>query len=173
MSTVIRRSWFQRMATRASWWAGRPKTFLFALSAVLLWAVTGPVFHYSDTWQLVINTSTTIITFLMVFLVQNTQNRDGEAVQIKLSELIRALRGAHNALLDLEELDETQLEEIRRTYGKAAAKARSNAKRGREDTQVAALELPGDAPRAARSGTARRRRSRGPRKPRGRPHKEP
>lgn len=95
-----------------------------ALGIILLWAITGPIFHFSDTWQLVINTSTTIITFLMVFLIQNTQNRDTEALQIKMDELIRAVENAHNALLDLEELDEDELDRIRKDYLDLAKKAR-------------------------------------------------
>src|SRR5512133_1294363 len=105
-------SWFTRAAKWASHKAGRPSTFMIALSLILLWAITGPIFHFSDTWQSVINTSTTIITFLMVFLIQNTQNRDTEALQIKLDEVIRAIESAHNVVLDLEEMDDEDLEDI-------------------------------------------------------------
>ena len=98
--------------------------------SVVVWAVTGPLFGFSDTWQLVINTGTTIVTFLMVFLIQNTQNRDAQAIQIKLDELIRSLDGAHNALLDLEELDEKELETIRGDYVELAAEARKQLKQG-------------------------------------------
>jgi len=87
--------------------------FGLAVAVILLWALTGPLFRFSDTWQLVINTGTTIVTFLMVFLIQNTQNRDGEAIQVKLDELIRAIEGAHNALLALEDLEEQDLDRIR------------------------------------------------------------
>jgi low affinity Fe/Cu permease len=108
-------------------------TFIGAAAVVGLWIVSGPLFGYSDTWQLVINTGTTIITFLMVFLIQNTQNRDTAAMQIKLDELIRVSRAAHNALLDLEELDEEQLDRIRRTYGRLAEKARGGEQSGKEN----------------------------------------
>jgi low affinity Fe/Cu permease len=94
------------------------------VAVVLAWVVTGPIFHFSDTWQLVINTATTVVTFLMVFLIQNTQNRDTEAIQIKLDELIRATKGAHNALLDLEELEEETLDQFRTRYEALALKAR-------------------------------------------------
>ncbi len=104
---------FSKKASRA---AGRPATFIIAALIIVLWAITGPLFGFSDTWQLVINTSTTVITFLMVFLIQNTQNRDAEAMQVKLDELIRATQGAHNALLNLEELEEEDLERIRAQY---------------------------------------------------------
>jgi low affinity Fe/Cu permease len=114
--------------------AGRPASFAIAVLIILMWAATGSVFHYSDTWQLVINTGTTIVTFLMVFLIQNTQNRDAEAVQVKLDELIRAMQGAHNALLDLEELEIEDLEKIRRDYTKLAARARDDLRRGLRDT---------------------------------------
>jgi low affinity Fe/Cu permease len=114
-------SWFARAAAR---FCGRPVVFALSVLVIVAWIVTGPLFHFSDTWQLVINTATTIVTFLMVFLIQSTQNRDTEAIQIKLDELIRSTRGAHNALLDLEELGESDLEEFRRRYAKLAESAR-------------------------------------------------
>ncbi|GAA5010017.1 low affinity iron permease family protein [Pseudoluteimonas lycopersici] len=117
-------SLFTRMAKWASRFTGRPLCFALALLVVLAWIVTGPIFHYSDTWQLVINTGTTIVTFLMVFLIQNSQNRDTEAIQLKLDELIRATRGAHNALLDLEELEENELDAFRGRYIALAKAAR-------------------------------------------------
>ena len=107
---------FTRFAKKTSTFTGKPITFILAVGVILAWAVTGPLFHYSDTWQLVINTSTTIVTFLMVFLIQNTQNRDTEALQIKLDELIRAMDQANNSLLDLEEMDDKELDRIRETY---------------------------------------------------------
>jgi low affinity Fe/Cu permease len=124
------------VAKRVSRWCGRPSTFLLALGVILAWIVTGPIFGYSDTWQLVINTSTTIVTFLMVFLIQNTQNRDTAAIQLKLDELIRATNGAHNALMDLEELDEKMLETFRAKYEKLAREARSRLAQGLTDTDA-------------------------------------
>ena len=115
---------FTRFAKKTSTFTGRPITFILAVLVILAWAVTGPLFDYSDTWQLVINTSTTIITFLMVFLIQNTQNRDTEALQIKLDEIIRAIGTANNALLDLEEMDDKELDRIRATYQALARKER-------------------------------------------------
>lgn len=112
---------FAKWASRAT---GRPGTFIGAVLIILVWALTGPIFDFSDTWQLVINTGTTIITFLMVFLIQNTQNRDTEAMHIKLDELIRAVGTAQNSLMDLEELDEKELDEIRKEYEEMAEKAR-------------------------------------------------
>jgi low affinity Fe/Cu permease len=114
---------FRRFAAASSSAAGKPATFIGAAMLVVVWAATGPLFHFGDTWQLVINTSTTIITFLMVFLIQNTQNRDGAAVQIKLDELIRSSK-AHNALLNLEELDDETLQRIRTHYCRLADKGR-------------------------------------------------
>jgi low affinity Fe/Cu permease len=107
---------------------------------IAVWVITGPLFGFSNTWQLIINTGTTIITFLMVFLIQNTQNRDAEAVQVKLDELIRATEGAHNALLDLEELEELELDWIRSTYSKLAKRARDDVQRGLGDTGRPAVE---------------------------------
>jgi len=117
---------FNRMAKWASRFTGRPLCFALALFVVLAWIVTGPVFEFSNTWQLVINTGTTIVTFLMVFLIQNAQNRDTEAIQLKLDELIRATRGAHNALLDLEELEEAELDGFRSRYAALAKAARAS-----------------------------------------------
>lgn len=111
---MYRRSPFSRFAKWTSHAAGHPTTFRVAVLIIVIWAATGPLFGFSDTWQLVINTGTTIVMFLMVFLIQNTQNRDSTALQLKLDELIRALEGAHNALLDLEELEDRELEQIRR-----------------------------------------------------------
>jgi low affinity Fe/Cu permease len=129
-------SWFTRAAKSVSRIAGRPATFMVALSLIAIWAITGPIFDFSDTWQLVINTGTTIITFLMVFLIQNTQNRDTEALQIKLDELLRAVETARNTMIDLEELDDEELEAIRKDYLKLARRARTEVKRGEDDSLV-------------------------------------
>jgi low affinity Fe/Cu permease len=126
--------WFSTFSSYLSTMTGRPVTFVLAAVLVVVWAITGPFFHYSDTWQLVINTSTTIVTFLMVFLIQNTQNRDTAAMQIKLDELIRAVNGAHNALLDLEELEEKDLTRFRKHYEKLAEDARVALRAGGSDT---------------------------------------
>lgn len=136
-------TWFANAASRA---AGRPYAFVLAVGVIAAWAITGPLFKFSDTWQLVINTSTTIITFLMVFLIQNTQNRDSEAVQIKLDEIIRALEGAHNALLDLEELDEDMLDKMRLRYRNLAKKARDDIAAGGLDVGSEELEAAEDEP---------------------------
>jgi low affinity Fe/Cu permease len=117
-------SFFTRFARIAATVTGKPATFIVAVGIIITWAVLGPFFGFSDTWQLVINTGTTIITFLMVFLIQNTQNRDTEALQIKLDEIIRSTRGARNAVLDLEEMDEKQLNAIRKEYLELAERAR-------------------------------------------------
>jgi low affinity Fe/Cu permease len=115
---------FTRLAKMASRFTGRPLCFGLALLVVLAWIVTGPIFGFSDTWQLVINTGTTIVTFLMVFLIQATQNRDTEAMHLKLDELIRATRGAHNRLMDLEEREEDELDELRAQYENIARRSR-------------------------------------------------
>ena len=118
------RSWFTRLTKGTAHAAGRPFAFIIAFATIAVWAVTGPMFGFSDTWQLVINTGTTIVTFLMVFLIQSTQNRDTEALQVKLDEVIRAIGTAQNELLDLEELEEKDLNRIRDEYREMARKAR-------------------------------------------------
>jgi low affinity Fe/Cu permease len=118
-------TWYSRLAKAAARVCGGPKIFMLAMLAVLVWIITGPIFGFSDTWQLVINTGTTIITFLMVFLIQNTQTRDTEAIHLKLDELIRVTKGAHNSLLDLEELEEEALNAFRQKYQALAERARS------------------------------------------------
>ena len=126
---------FRRFAEATARHSGRPATFLCAALIVVIWAASGPLFDFGDTWQLVINTGTTIITFLMVFLIQNSQNRDSAALQIKLDELIRAT-AAHNGLLDVENLDEDTLERIRENYSKLAARRKEEATRSREGKKV-------------------------------------
>ena len=128
------RSWFTRFAIQTARVSGRPAGFGVAVAIILVWVITGPLFGFGDTWQLVINTGTTIVTFLMVFLIQNTQNRDSEAMQIKLDELIRAIDGAHNAFLDLEQLDEEELDRIRASYQRLAERARIDLRLGNLDT---------------------------------------
>jgi low affinity Fe/Cu permease len=125
-------AWFSVFSRWLADMSGKALTFILAVVAVLLWAATGPLFHFSDTWQLVINTSTTIITFLMVFLIQNTQNRDTEAMQLKLDELIRATRGAHNTLIDLERMEDSELKRFLDQYAALAQQARRRA--GGKDT---------------------------------------
>jgi low affinity Fe/Cu permease len=138
--------------TRAARWiaqiTGRPVTFLLAVATIVVWLITGPIFDYSDTWQLVINTGTTIVTFLMVFLIQNTQNRDTVAMQLKLDELIRATQGAHNALMDLEELDEKALEAFRTRFESLAREARQAQREGRSDTGSPEMVTPATEPPA-------------------------
>ena len=131
---MTKSSWFARFAKTTSRATGRPMAFMLAFGIVLAWVLSGPLFGFSDTWQLVINTGTTIVTFLMVFLIQHTQNRDTEALQVKLDELIRVTEGAHNALLDLEELEEDDLDRIRASYEKLASDARTQRKSGKRDT---------------------------------------
>lgn len=127
---------FNQLAKWASRTTGKPLTFILALLTIIVWGTSGPLFGFNETWQLVINTSTTIITFLMIFLIQNTQNRDTAAIHIKLDELIRAMEGAHNALLDLEELEDHELDRLRDDYEALAAKAREDLKLGKTDTEI-------------------------------------
>lgn len=129
-------SWFTNFAKWTARATGRPPAFAMAAGVIVVWVISGPLFHFSDTWQLVINTSTTIVTFLMVFLIQNTQNRDTEALQVKLDELIRVTTGAHIVLMDLEELDDKQLDRIRANYENLARQAREDLRRGKDDTGV-------------------------------------
>jgi low affinity Fe/Cu permease len=121
---------FTRFAKWTARTSGHPSTFAVAAAVIIIWAATGPIFHFSDTWQLVINTGTTVVTFLMVFLIQNTQNRDGAAMQIKLDELIRAVHGARNTVLNLEEMTEEELEQLKRHYLELAEQARAKLQSG-------------------------------------------
>jgi low affinity Fe/Cu permease len=132
---------FGRFAKQAEYVVGHPYTFGVAGTVIIAWAVTGPIFHYSDTWQLVINTATTIITFLMVFLIQNTQNRDSAAIQLKLDELIRSRPGAHNALLNLEELTLEDIKELKAHYETLAFRARCSLNNGVADTGTPEVKL--------------------------------
>jgi len=129
-------SFYSSVARTVARIAGRPSTFVVALATILLWIASGPFFEFSDTWQLVINTATTIVTFLMVFLIQSTQNRDTEAIHLKLDELIRVTQGAHNRMLDLEENEEQQLDELRKKYEDLARQAREASARGEADTDA-------------------------------------
>lgn len=133
--------WYSRLTRDSARLTGKPGTFILAVAVILGWGITGPLFKFSDTWQLVINTGTTIITFLMVFLIQTTQNRDTQAIQIKLDELIRATQGAHNLLLDLEDVDENTLDEFKRKYAGFATAARKTLAAGGKDT-----DIPDDSP---------------------------
>ncbi len=152
-------SWFTRLAQRTAQVSGQPVTFLLAVLIIAAWAITGPIFHFSDTWQLVVNTGTTIVTFLMVFLIQSTQNRDAEAVHIKLDELLRVTPGAHNVLMDLEELEEQELNRIRAVYMKLAEKARQGVEKGRSDQDVPEIgDLTGLPPAHRGPAPANRRR---------------
>ncbi len=131
---MLATSRYAGLAKSAARFCGRPWVFALAVTIIFVWIVTGPIFHFSDTWQLVINTGTTVITFLMVFLIQNTQNRDTQAIQIKLDELIRVTQGAHNALLDLEELEDDKLDAFRIRYQLLASAARQQLLDGGLDT---------------------------------------
>ena len=136
MTPAKSNSWFTRVSKATAHVTGQPVTFATALLLIVVWAITGPLFHWSDTWQLVVNTGTTVVTFLMVFLIQSTQNRDAEAVQIKLDELLRVTAGAHNVLLDLEEMEESDLEKLHDAYYRLAEEARRGRDAGRSDQGV-------------------------------------
>ena len=136
MTPAKSNSWFTRFAKSTAHASGQPSAFMFAALVVAAWAISGPLFQWSNTWQLVINTGTTIVTFLMVFLIQSTQNRDAVAVQVKLDELLRVTPGAHNVLMNLEELEEHELERIRAVYVALAEKARKGVDDGRSDEGV-------------------------------------
>jgi low affinity Fe/Cu permease len=133
------RSFFTRFAQWTARSSGRPMAFILAVLVIAAWAISGPLFGFSDTWQLVINTGTTIVTFLMVFLIQNTQNRDSEAIQVKLDELIRVTKGAHVALLDLEELEDAELDRLRKDYSELAKRARAAIRAGKSDTNTPSI----------------------------------
>jgi low affinity Fe/Cu permease len=125
MSGNLRRAW-ERFARQATQWTGRPWAFGVALGTVVVWLATGPLFHYSDSWQLVINTGTTVVTFLMVFLIQHAQNKDTRAIELKLNELVAAVAGASNRLIDVEELSEEELDTLHRHYRKLVAMAKKD-----------------------------------------------
>lgn len=124
---------FSRYMVKVS---GAPSTFIVACGFVIVWIISGPIFSFSDTWQFIINTVTNIIALLMVFIIQNTQNRDGEAMQIKLDELIRSHKDAHKVLLDLEELTQEQIDSIKKKYELLARKARKDLAHGKKDTKT-------------------------------------
>ena len=134
-NSAPKKGWFTCFAQQTAAAAGSPPAFLLAIGVVAVWALTGPIFHYSDVWQLVINTGTTIVTFLMVFLVQNAQNRDGKIIQLKLDELIRALEGAETAYVNMEDMSEAELEALHKKYMRLAEKA---AKRTQEEHEESA-----------------------------------
>ena len=127
-TTVTRSDRFARFSARSSHYLGSRWAFIGAIGVILVWALTGPIFHYSDTWQLIINTGTTIVTFLMVFLIQNTQNRDARAIHLKLNELIHAIDKAKNKMIDVENLSDLELDELARTYEKIRTNAEERQK---------------------------------------------
>ncbi|MGZ3298230.1 MAG: low affinity iron permease family protein [Asticcacaulis sp.] len=150
-------NWFIVFAQATSAWAGSQSAFIIAFGMIVVWGLTGPIFRYSDTWQMVINTGTTIITFLMVFLIQNSQNRDGRIIQLKLDELIRAVEGAEDSLINMEELTEAELEAMHQRFTRLAERAKSVAddtrsgRRARSLDTVAAASKPAAKPSRARA----------------------
>jgi len=129
------RHWFVRFSGAIAHWAGTSSAFVVAALVVMIWAVSGPLFHYSDTWQLVINTGTTIVTFLMVFLIQNTQNRDARAIHLKLDELIRAVDGVRNKMMDLERLSDEELMELRQQFDRISRQGETRRKETANDSR--------------------------------------
>ncbi len=127
--------WFRELAHRGSEAVGSSWAFAIAALVVIAWALTGPLFHYSDTWQLVINTGTTIVTFLMVFLIQNTQNRDAKTIQLKLDELIRSIQGARNSLVDLEDMTDEELQRLQEQFAKLHQREQQKAENGSRDAR--------------------------------------
>ena len=126
MTRNIRRSW-EKFARKATQWTGRPSAFAIAVAIIVVWLATGPIFHYSDTWQLVINTGTTVVTFLMVFLIQHAQNKDTRAIELKLNELVAAMPGASNRMIDVEALSEQELDTLHRFYRKLVTMSKKDA----------------------------------------------
>jgi low affinity Fe/Cu permease len=126
MTRMIRRSW-EKFARQATQWTGRPSAFAIAVAIIVVWLATGPIFHYSDTWQLVINTGTTVVTFLMVFLIQHAQNKDTRAIELKLNELVAAMPGASNRMIDVEALSEQELDTLHRFYRRLVTMAKTDA----------------------------------------------
>jgi low affinity Fe/Cu permease len=153
-------SFFTRFSKTTAHATGQPYTFAIAVLLIVVWAATGPLFGFSDTWQLVVNTGTTVVTFLMVFLIQSTQNRDAEAVHIKLDELLRVTSGAHNVLLDLEELEEHELDKLRAAYCRLAEQARRGRDKGRSDGGVPDMTELTDELTKEEKGEPRRKRRR-------------
>ena len=124
-------TWFGKAAAEAAGWVASPWAFVLALVSVLIWGVVGPYYKYSDTWQLIINTATTVITFLIVFLIQNTQNRDGRALHLKLDEVIRAIHGAHNEMINIENLSDGELEQLGKRYERFSEERKLRHRRGK------------------------------------------
>jgi low affinity Fe/Cu permease len=137
VQTRTTNDWFGKFAASASGWLGSKWAFAGAGLVIVLWAAVGPIFHFSDTWQLVINTGTTIVTFLMVFLIQNTQNRDARAINLKLNELIRAIDKARDQMIDIENLSDLELDELQAKYEKIKAECIDRQSRGKKEQPLA------------------------------------